>query len=119
MPILKRDPSGSGFSHVGSDKVVRSFDSNFNILDSAPLDDSAPVPRSATADIIQEARMAKERSLQQTSKPRERSVLERQEKSCVSENCPDDAYCKGLSIYGYNCTWCLMVEKGIGNCQSP
>lgn len=51
------------------------------------------------------------------SRPRARSVVEARQESCVSEFCPDDQYCKDLYIYGYNCSSCLIVSNGIGNCQ--
>ncbi|KAK3940472.1 hypothetical protein QBC46DRAFT_288431 [Diplogelasinospora grovesii] len=124
MPLLKRDPSGAGFTHLGSDKVLRSFDAHLNVLDAAALDGRAV--DTTTASLLNEARAARERSLQHitttartTPKRSGGSGLdERQAQSCVSENCPDDAYCKGLSLYGYNCSSCFMVETGIGNCQT-
>ncbi|KAI1101970.1 hypothetical protein F4804DRAFT_314561 [Jackrogersella minutella] len=122
LPNLKRDMSGAGFTHVGSDNVVRTFDKNFNVVDYAQLDDRAPSadgwPRSPSAAVLDDAKQAKARSTAQVSKPRSRSPLEgRQQPSCVSEFCPEDSYCQGLSIYGYNCTSCMIVSNNIGNCQ--
>ncbi|KAI1375129.1 hypothetical protein F4677DRAFT_141416 [Hypoxylon crocopeplum] len=122
LPGLKRDVTGAGFTHVGSDNVVRTFDGNFNVVDFAQLDSRVPSadgwPRSPSAAVLDEAKQAKARSAAQTSKPRSRGPLEgRQEHSCVSEFCPDDQYCKALSIYGYNCTSCMIVSDNIGNCQ--
>ncbi|KAI0139446.1 hypothetical protein F4776DRAFT_588648 [Hypoxylon sp. NC0597] len=122
LPGLKRDTSGAGFTHVGSDNVVRTFDKDFNVVDFAQLDDRAPSgagwPRSPGAAVLGEAKQAKARSAAQVSKPRSRSPLERrQANSCVSEFCPDDKYCEALWIYGYNCTSCMIVSNNIGNCQ--
>ncbi|OTA94630.1 hypothetical protein M434DRAFT_394561 [Hypoxylon sp. CO27-5] len=122
LPGLKRDTSGAGFTHIGSDNVVRTFDKDFNVVDFAQLDDRAPSaagwPRSPSAAVLDEAKQAKARSATQVSKPRSRSPLEgRQTNSCVSEFCPDDKYCQGLWIYGYNCTSCMIVSNNIGNCQ--
>ncbi|KAI1138568.1 hypothetical protein F5Y05DRAFT_44042 [Hypoxylon sp. FL0543] len=121
LPGLKRDASGAGFTHVGSDNVVRTFDKDFNVVDFARLDDRAPSgagwPRSPGAAVLEEAKQAKARSAAEVSKPRSRSPLEgRQANSCVSEFCPDDSYCKGLWLYGYNCTSCMIVSNNIGNC---
>ncbi|KAI0834725.1 hypothetical protein F5Y06DRAFT_278252 [Hypoxylon sp. FL0890] len=122
LPGLKRDASGAGFTHIGSDNVVRTFDKDFNVVDFAQLDDRAPSgaewPRSPSAAVLDEAKQARARSAAQVSKARSRSPLEgRQTQSCVSEFCPDDSYCKGLWIYGYNCTSCMIVSNNIGNCQ--
>ncbi|KAI2621614.1 hypothetical protein GGR54DRAFT_72378 [Hypoxylon sp. NC1633] len=123
LPNLKRDPSGAGFTHVGSDNVVRTFDKAFNVVDYAQLDDRVPSedgwPRVPGAAILAEAKDAKARSTAQTtSKQQPRSPLDRrQEHSCVSEFCPDDQYCTALSIYRYNCTECMIVSNNIGNCQ--
>ncbi|KAI1458908.1 hypothetical protein F4805DRAFT_106526 [Annulohypoxylon moriforme] len=122
LPGLKRDTSGGGFTHVGSDNVVRTFDRDLNVVDFAQLDSRAPSgdgwPRSPSAAILDEVKQAKERSTAQVSKPQPRSPLEgREPPNCVSEFCPDDEYCKGLSIYGYNCTSCLIVSNNMGNCQ--
>ncbi|KAI2466712.1 hypothetical protein F4781DRAFT_340089 [Annulohypoxylon bovei var. microspora] len=119
---LKRDLSGAGFTHVGSDNVVRTFDKNFDVVDFAQLDGRAPSgdgwPRSPSAAVLDEAKQAKARSAAQVSKPRSRSPLEgRQQPSCVSENCPDDEWCTGLWLYGYNCTSCMIVSNNIGNCM--
>ncbi|KAI1635729.1 hypothetical protein F4809DRAFT_642219 [Biscogniauxia mediterranea] len=122
VPSLKRDASGMGFTHVGSDNVVRSFDSRFNVIDFAQLDSRAPSgdwPRTPSKAVLEEAKRARSNSEAQTSNPRTRGVLEnRQQPSCVSEFCPYDSYCQGLTIYGYNCTSCLMVTETIGNCQT-
>ncbi|OTA99630.1 hypothetical protein M426DRAFT_27307 [Hypoxylon sp. CI-4A] len=117
-PSLRRAESG-GFTHVGSDNVVRTFDRDLNVVDAAHLDANAPpTARSASASILEEVKQAKARSTAEASKPRSRSPLdERQEKSCVSENCPDDDFCKGLSVYGYDCSTCMMVSGNIGNCH--
>ncbi|KAI1501067.1 hypothetical protein F5X99DRAFT_428644 [Biscogniauxia marginata] len=122
MPTMKRDESGLGFTHVGSDNVVRSFDSRFNVIDFAQLDSRAPSgdwPRTPSSAVLDEAKRARARSEGQTSKARTRNVLEtRQEPSCVSEFCPYDQYCRDLWLYGYNCTSCLLITDTIGNCQS-
>ncbi|KAI1390730.1 uncharacterized protein F4822DRAFT_162302 [Hypoxylon trugodes] len=122
LPNLKRDVSGAGFTHVGSDNVVRTFDKNFNVVDFAQLDDRAADgnwPRSPSVDVLNEAKQAKARAEAQVSKPQKpRTPLDdRQEKSCVSENCPNDEFCTGLSVYGYDCSSCLFVTQNIGNCQ--
>ncbi|KAI1206279.1 uncharacterized protein F4807DRAFT_439560 [Annulohypoxylon truncatum] len=117
---LKRDTSGGGFTHVGSDNVVRTFDRDLNVVDFAHLDGRTPSgdARSPSAAVLEEVKQAKARSAAQASKPRSRSPLEgRQQPSCVSEFCPDDDYCKGLWLYGYNCTSCMIVSNNIGNCQ--
>ncbi|KAH9987383.1 hypothetical protein F4779DRAFT_285291 [Xylariaceae sp. FL0662B] len=120
LPALKRDPSGMGFAHVGSDNVVRSFDARFNVVDFAQLDARAPSgewPRTPSDAVLEEAKQAKARSETQVSKVRSRNPLENREQSCVSEFCPNDQYCKDLHIYGYNCTSCLIVSNNMGNCQ--
>ncbi|KAI1406403.1 hypothetical protein F4819DRAFT_504942 [Hypoxylon fuscum] len=122
LSTLKRDTSGAGFTHVGSDNVVRTFDKDMNVVDFAQLDDRAASeggwPRSPSAAVLAEAKQAKARSGAETSKPRSRSPLERrQENSCVSEFCQYDQMCKDLWLYGYNCTSCMMVSNNIGNCQ--
>ncbi|KAI0884250.1 uncharacterized protein GGS22DRAFT_165214 [Annulohypoxylon maeteangense] len=122
LPGLKRDTSGGGFTHVGSDNVVRTFDRDLNVVDFAQLDDRAPSgdgwPRSPSAAILDEVKQAKARSAAEVSKPRSRSPLEgRQQPSCVSENCPNDDWCKGMWLWGYNCTSCMLVSNNIGNCQ--
>ncbi|KAI1080693.1 hypothetical protein F5B20DRAFT_91320 [Whalleya microplaca] len=120
LPTLKRDPSGMGFTHVGSDNVVRSFDGGFNVVDFAQLDARAPSgqwPRTPSDAVLDEAKQARARSETQISKVRTRNPLENRQQSCVSEFCPYDQYCKDLSIYGYNCTSCMIVSNNIGNCQ--
>ncbi|KAL7625003.1 hypothetical protein AAE478_004217 [Parahypoxylon ruwenzoriense] len=122
LPGLQRDPSGEGFTHVGSDNVVRTFDKDFNVIDFAQLDDRAPGvggwPGHPNNAVLAEAKEAKARSEAQISKPRSRSPLEdREEKSCVSEFCPNDNYCKSLSVYGYDCSSCMIVSNNMGNCQ--
>ncbi|KAI0896040.1 hypothetical protein F4806DRAFT_49840 [Annulohypoxylon nitens] len=119
LPGLKRAASG-GFTHVGSDNVVRTFDRDLNVIDSASLSSrGASEPRSPSAAVLEEVKQAQARSKAQVSKPRSRSALEgrQTQPSCVSEFCPDDDYCKGLWIYGYNCTSCMIVSNNIGNCQ--
>ncbi|KAI4595047.1 hypothetical protein KJ359_007300 [Pestalotiopsis sp. 9143b] len=123
LHALKRDTSGSGFVHLGSDNVLRSFDARMEVVDAIGLRSSEEpdLARRAPSDaVLAEVRTARARSADQTSKPRGRDELpqRRQSQSCVSEFCPDDSYCQGLSIYGYNCTSCLMVSDSIGNCQS-
>ncbi|KAI1093908.1 hypothetical protein F5B19DRAFT_490948 [Rostrohypoxylon terebratum] len=116
---LKRAASG-GFTHVGSDNVVRTFDRDLNVIDSASLDSRmTPETRSPSAAVLEEVKQARSRSLAQVSKPRSPGSLERRQTqpSCVSEFCPDDDYCKGLWLYGYNCTSCMLVTNTIGNCQ--
>ncbi|ORY59979.1 uncharacterized protein BCR38DRAFT_443511 [Pseudomassariella vexata] len=119
---LKRDPSGQGFTYIGSDNVARSFDSRFNVLDAAPLDSrsTGSFARSPDAAFLEEAKAAKARALEHTSKPRkERNVIvEGRQNSCVSENCPNDQYCIDQAVNGYNCSWCLIISNGIGNCQT-
>ncbi|XXG99955.1 hypothetical protein Hte_006296 [Hypoxylon texense] len=134
LSTLKRDTSGAGFTHVGSDNVVRSFDADFHVVDFRQLGTRRPFsetggddwPRSPSAAVLAEARRARARSDAETSKPRPlplllppRSPLEakRQEKSCVSEFCRDDKMCQDLSVYGYSCNSCLMVSGNMGNCQ--
>ncbi|KAI8966168.1 hypothetical protein F5Y11DRAFT_214962 [Daldinia sp. FL1419] len=118
LPTLKRDVTGAGFTHVGSDNVVRSFDKDFNVVDFANLDSRAVANGVPSADVLAEAKAAKAKAVEQTSKPRQRSPLDaRQEKSCPSESCPDDTYCKDLKIYGYDCSTCLSVTHTVGNCQ--
>lgn len=117
---LQRDLTGYGFTHIGSDGVARTFDRSLHVIDAAPLDvRSTHWERVPGASVLDEARAAFERSQQEavgrSSSPRH-ALIGRQE-SCVSENCPNDMYCQGLSIYGYNCTSCLIVSDGIGNCQ--
>ncbi|KAI0124056.1 hypothetical protein BJ170DRAFT_638009, partial [Xylariales sp. AK1849] len=117
LASIKRDLTGSGFTHLGSDNVLRSFDGRMNVVDHLSLAKRAE-PRAPSADILEEVRTARARSFEQTSKPRSINVLENRQESCVSENCPNDAFCQGLSIYGYNCTYCLLVTDTIGNCQT-
>ncbi|KAI0377990.1 hypothetical protein F5Y04DRAFT_284455 [Hypomontagnella monticulosa] len=117
---LKRDSSGTGFAHVGSDNIVRTFDKDFNVIDFAYLDgrDAGRESGDPSEAVLEEVKQARDKSMTQTSKPRPRGALKgRQELSCVSEFCPEDQFCKGLSIYGYNCTSCLLVSNNIGNCQ--
>ncbi|KAI1342158.1 hypothetical protein F5Y15DRAFT_374388 [Xylariaceae sp. FL0016] len=121
MAYLKRDPSGEGFAHLGSDNVVRSFDKRFNVIDFAQLDTRGPSgswPRDPGDAVLGEAKRARARSEGQVSRPRSRDVISMGRESCVSEFCPDDSYCQGLTIYGYNCTSCLMVSDDVGNCQT-
>ncbi|KAI1774205.1 hypothetical protein F4818DRAFT_452304 [Hypoxylon cercidicola] len=122
LPGMKRDASGAGFTHVGSDNVARSFDKDFNVVDFRQLDDRAPSeggwPRSPSAAVLAEAKKAHARSGAETSKPRPRGPLEEtQEKSCVSHFCHDDKMCRNLSIYGYSCGTCMIVSESLGNCQ--
>ncbi|KAI0119016.1 hypothetical protein F4814DRAFT_410235 [Daldinia grandis] len=118
LPNLKRDISGAGFVHVGSDNVVRTFDKDFNVVDYARLDDKGSIGKDPSADVLAEAKLAKAKAIEQTSKPHQPSPLDaRQEKSCPSRSCPDDSYCKDLSIYGYDCSTCLSVTHTVGNCQ--
>lgn len=121
MAALRRDPTGLGFTHVGSDDVARNFDGGFNVVDAAPLQArSTAWSRSPAPAVLAEAKAAKGRSLgavQQAPRPRERSAVETRQGSCVSVFCPDDQYCVDQSLYGYNCSSCLMVSDGIGNCQ--
>ena len=120
MGTLKRDPRGKGFTHVGSDNIVRTYDAHFNIIDSAPLEGrsySGNWPRSTSEDVLKEARAGKERSLEQISKPRERNIIETRQSSCVAENCPSDAHCQEFNYNGLKCSWCLIVSDGIGNYQ--
>ncbi|KAI2641436.1 hypothetical protein GGS26DRAFT_585826 [Hypomontagnella submonticulosa] len=117
---LKRDISGTGFAHIGSDNIIRTFDKDFNVIDSAYIDgrSTGRESRSPSAAVLEEAKQGRDKSVTQVSRPRPRNALEgRQELSCVSEFCPEDQFCKGLSIYGYNCTSCLLVSNNIGNCQ--
>ncbi|KAI0848575.1 hypothetical protein F5Y00DRAFT_270073 [Daldinia vernicosa] len=119
LPNLKRDASGAGFAHLGSDNVVRTFDKNFNVVDFAKLDDRSAAAKDPSADVLAEAKLAKSKAVEQTSKPRKITPLDaRQEKSCPSQSCPDDSYCKGLSIYGYDCSTCYSVTHTVGNCQA-
>ncbi|KUI67725.1 hypothetical protein VM1G_03578 [Cytospora mali] len=120
MASLKRDPTGQGFTHLGSDNVVRTFDRRLQVVDAAPLDSRAENwARTPEASILEEIKEAVVRSNQQiesrSSKPRD--VLDGRQESCVSENCPNDEYCQGLSLYGYNCSSCYFVTAEIGNCQ--
>ncbi|KAI1254694.1 hypothetical protein MGN70_003708 [Eutypa lata] len=118
---LKRDPSGEGFAHLGSDNVVRTFDKRFDVIDFAQLDSRGPSgawPRTPGSAVLEEAKRAKAWSEDQTSRPRARNVVEDRQLSCVGEFCPDDSYCQGLWIYGYNCSSCMMVTENIGNCQN-
>lgn len=122
LSSLKRDTSGAGFTHVGSDNVVRSFDGDFNVVDYRHLDEQAArsADGSPSAAVLAEARQARAQSDAETSKPRAaRSPLleNRQENSCVSEFCRDDQMCKDLSSMGYDCSSCLMVSGNVGNCQ--
>lgn len=120
LATLKRDPTGKGFAHLGSDNVVRTFDGHFNIIDSAPVETRSllgKITRSHEVNMMKEARAAQEKSRQVTSKPRERNIIEAKQSSCVSENCPNDEYCQNLSVNGLDCSWCLIVSDGIGNCQ--
>lgn len=119
MASLKRDPTRQGFTHIGSDKVVRTLDRRLQVIDAAPLDGRADNwARSPDASVLEEIRLATARSYQEldarSSKPRD--VLDGRQESCVSENCPYDAWCTDLWLYGYNCTSCLIVSDGIGNC---
>lgn len=126
---LKRDPTGGGFTHLGSDGVVRAFDRDLRVLDATPLDLARRSwAQTPDADVLEEVRravgrsraeLAGELSARQEGGAAVRQALEgkRQAESCVSENCPDDAWCQGLSLYGYNCSSCYFVEANIGNCQ--
>ncbi|OTB18747.1 hypothetical protein K445DRAFT_8770 [Daldinia sp. EC12] len=121
LPNLKRDASGAGFTHIGSDNVVRSFDKNFNVVDFAPLDErSTTATKDPSADVLAEAKSAKAKALQQvTSRPHKGSPLDkRDDKSCPSQSCPDDSYCKELSVNGFNCKTCLSATHTVGNCQA-
>lgn len=91
------------------------------MVDAAPLDArSTSRERAPGAAVLQEVGRSRARSARQTeagvTRRGDDGLTGRQE-SCVSENCPDDAFCQGLSLYGYNCTSCLIVSDGIGNCQ--
>lgn len=111
--------------------MVRTFDRDLRVLDAAPLDAATRRwARAPDAVVLEEVRRAVGRSAEDLSARGPvrtqdaaggavRQVLEgkRQAESCVSENCPDDAWCQGLSIYGYNCSSCYFVEANIGNCQ--
>ncbi|KAI0166687.1 hypothetical protein GGR52DRAFT_574650 [Hypoxylon sp. FL1284] len=129
LASMKRDTSGAGFTHIGSDNVARSFDADLNVLDYRELAGSAPSgdvnwPRAPGADVLAELRRAFEQSAAQSSKPQARGPLDAAKRAaayppnCVSENCRDDQMCKDLSLYGYNCSSCLMVQDFIGNCQT-
>lgn len=90
---LKRDPSGEGFAHLGSDNVVRTFDKRFDVIDFAQLDSRGPSgawPRTPGSAVLEEAKRARARSEDQTSRPRARNVVEDRQLSCVGEFCPDD-----------------------------
>ncbi|KAI5865434.1 hypothetical protein GGS23DRAFT_594960 [Durotheca rogersii] len=122
LPTLKQDPSGLGFTHVGSDNVVRTFNRDFGVVDFAQLDDKAPTadgwPRIPSPDVLAEAKEAHARSSRLVSRARPLGPLgARDQKSCVSRFCPDDQYCKGLSAYGYSCGSCMVVSNNVGNCQ--
>lgn len=120
---LKRDLTGNGFTHIGSDGVARTFDRSLQVVDAAPLEartGSARWSRSPGATVLDEVKVALARSDREVvdrSSGHTRGALVARQENCVSEYCPDDAYCQGLSIYGYNCTSCLIVSDGIGNCQ--
>lgn len=119
MVSLKRDPTGQGFMHLGSDNVVRTLDRRFRVVDAAPMEGlTGHWSRDPDASVLEEIKLATSRSYQEidarSSRPRD--VLSGRQDSCVSENCPNNTWCIDLWLYGYNCTYCMMVSDGMGNC---
>lgn len=120
MASLRRDSTGQGFLHVGSDNVARTLDRLFQVVDAAPLDTGAVNwNHTPNAHMLKEIKQATARSSREfeTRPSKPRHVFDNRQESCVSENCPNDEYCQDLYIYGYNCSYCLIISSGIGNCQ--